>query len=153
MTNTYTQIHIHIVFAVRKRECLIQKSLQEPLYKYVNTIINNNGHKTLCIGGTQDHIHILLGLRPNESLSHLVQEIKKDSSKWINSNGFLKGHFEWQEGYGAFSYAKSQIPAVVAYIENQEQHHKRQTFIDEYKQMLEMFNISYDEKYIFKPLQ
>ncbi len=153
MPNTYTQLHIHLVFAVKNREYLIHKKFKESLYKYICTIIQNNNHKILGIGGMPDHIHILLGLRPEESISHLVQEIKRDSSKWINSKNFMRGHFEWQEGFGAFSYSKSQIPSLLSYINNQEKHHSKTTFLEEYIHILEMFEIPFDEKYIFKQPQ
>ena len=149
MANTFTQIHIHSVFAVQNRISLINKDWQDRLYKYIIAIIQNHGHKVLSIGGMSNHVHILIGFRPTQSLSSLMQEVKRDSSAWINQNQFVMGKFSWQEGYGAFSYSKSQISSVAKYIENQEKHHSRQTFIEEYRKILENFGIEYDNRYIF----
>ena len=153
MANTYTQIHIHAVFAVQNRLALIRKGWQDRLYQYIIAIIQNHGHKTLSIGGMSDHIHLLFGFRPTQSLSELMQHVKRDSSEWINNEKLVLGKFSWQEGYGAFSYSKSQIPQVVKYIENQEDHHKKRTFIEEYKSILNVFGLEYDERYIFKQIE
>ena len=153
MANTSTQIHIHTVFAVQNRMSLIQKSWQERLYQYIIAIVQKHGHKVLAIGGMPDHIHILFGFRPTQTLSHLIQEIKRDSSEWINQQRLLTGRFSWQEGYGAFSYSKSHVSQVATYIETQEEHHKKRTFIDEYKKILKDFDLEYDERYIFKPVE
>jgi REP element-mobilizing transposase RayT len=150
MANTYTQIHIHVVFSVQNRISLIHKKWQDRLYQYVIAIIQNHGHKVLSIGGMPDHIHILFGFRPVQSLSDLIQNVKRDSSAWINKEKLVMGKFSWQEGYGAFSYSKSQIAKVAKYIENQEKHHTNRTFLDEYKKILMDFGLEYDEKYIFK---
>lgn len=152
MANTYTQIHIHFVFAVKYRLGVIQSEWKEALYKYITGIAQNNNHKLLVINGMPDHIHILIGVRPSQSISDLMKDIKQSSSKWINENKFTKVHFEWQEGYGAFSYSKSQINTVIKYIQNQEEHHKTKTFLEEYLEILQKFEIEYDEKYIFKEL-
>ena len=130
MSNTYTQIHIHAVFAVQNRISLISKLWEERLYQYITGIIQHKNHKLLAINGTPDHVHILFGMRPSQSLSDLMQDIKGDSSRWINENRFVNGKFSWQEGFGGFSYSKSQISAVANYIEKQEEHHKTKTFID-----------------------
>ncbi|MDR0437257.1 MAG: IS200/IS605 family transposase [Bacteroidales bacterium] len=150
MPNTYTQIHIHAVFAVQNRLSLIQKQWQDELYKYITGIITKNGHKLLQIGGMSDHIHVLFGMRPTQSLSDLMQDIKGNSSLWINEKRFVQGRFSWQEGYGAFSYGKSQIDAVVKYIQQQEQHHKKHNFEEEYLELLKLFNIEFNERYILK---
>ena len=152
MANTFTQIHIHIVFAVQNRISFIHKDWQERLYKYIIAVIQKHGHKVLSIGGMPDHIHILCGFRPTQALSNLIQEVKRDTSEWINQKKFVERRFAWQEGYGAFSYSKSHIANVVKYIESQEEHHKKRTFIIEYKKILKNFNIEYDERYIFKPV-
>jgi REP element-mobilizing transposase RayT len=152
MANTYTQIHIQFVFAVRFREAVIHSSWKDELYRYMTGIVQNNKHKLIAINGMPDHIHILIGMRPTQSISDLMQDIKGSSSKWINQKGFIKGKFEWQEGYGAFSYGKSQVKDVIAYIENQEQHHSRKTFRDEYMDFLKKFDVEYDEQYIFKEM-
>ncbi len=152
MANTYTQIHVHLVFAVQNRLSLIDESWADILYKYITSIIQNNNHKVLAIGGMPDHLHLLIGLRPDESLSHLVQEIKRDSSLWINEKRYVNGKFSWQEGYGAFSYSKSQLLNVTNYILNQKEHHQKKTFIEEYVKVLSDFGLNFDEKYIFKPV-
>jgi REP element-mobilizing transposase RayT len=150
MANTYTQIHIQVVFAVQNRRCIIAKSWKDELYQYITGIVKNNGHKLLAINGMPDHIHILFGLRPSQSLSDLMQDIKGSSSKWINENGFIRGKFSWQQGYGAFSYNKSAVPKVIHYIKNQEHHHRKKTFVGEYLELLKEFKIEYDNCYVFK---
>ena len=152
MPNTYTQVYLQFVFAVKYRAAVIQPSWKNNLYQYITGIVQNNGHKMLVINGMPDHLHIFIGMMPNQSVSDLMKDIKRSSSIWINENKFVKGKFEWQEGYGAFSYAKSQIKNVIAYIENQEEHHKSESFKKEYIQFLQKFEIAYDEKYIFKDL-
>lgn len=153
MSNTYTQLHIQIVFAVKYRKNLISNSWKEELYKYMSGIIEHKQHKLLCINGVQDHIHILIGLRPHQALSDLVRDIKRSSSLWINEHKIQQGKFAWQEGFGAFSYSKSHVPNVIRYIQNQEEHHQKQTFLDEYKVFLEKFEIDYDEHFLFKELE
>lgn len=152
MANTYTQIHIQAIFAVQNRDCIIRPIWEDELYKYITGIVQNNNHKMLAINGMPDHLHILLGLRPSQSLSDLMQHIKAGSSRWINENRFVKGKFSWQEGYGAFSYCKSDVPKVIQYIKNQEEHHKKKNFIDEYKDLPREFEIEYDERFIFRPI-
>ncbi len=152
MANTYTQIHIHAVFAVQNRECIIKKEWKDELYKYISGIVKNNNHKLLAINGMQDHIHILVGMRPAQSLSDLMQDIKGGSSKWINDKRFVRGKFSWQEGYGAFAYNKSTLPVVISYIEKQEEHHGKKSFREEYKELLKEFEVEYDEHYIFKDI-
>ncbi len=153
MGNTYTQIHIQSVFTVQNRACVIRKAWKDELYKYITTIIQSNGHKVLAINGMPDHIHVFFGMRPTQSLSDLMQDVKADSSKWINERGFVKGKFSWQEGYGAFSYSKSHVSKVIDYIRNQEEHHRKKTFIEEYTELLEKFGVDYDERYVFKPVE
>ena len=150
MANTYTQIHLQFVFTVKYRDGLIHSSFKDELYKYITGIIKNHNHKLLAINGMPDHVHILVGMRPTQSVSDLMQDIKGSSSKWINEKRFLKVKFEWQEGYGAFSYAKSQVNTVVNYIKNQEQHHAVRSFNQEYLEFLAEFEVAYDERYIFK---
>jgi len=152
MANTYTQIHIQAVFTVQNRECIITDRWRDELYKYITGIVQNNKHKLLAINGMPDHIHILFGLRPSQSLSDLMQDIKGGSSKWINERQFVRGKFSWQEGYGAFSYSKSDLPNVIRYIECQQQHHQKQKFIDEYLCLLNEFEIDYNDEFIFKPV-
>ena len=150
MANTYTQIHIQFVFAVKYRDGLIHSSFKDELYQYITGIIKANNQKLLAINGMSDHIHILIGMRPTQSISELMQIIKANSSKWINEKKFLKVKFEWQEGYGAFSYSKSHVKNVINYIQNQEERHKIKTFQEEYLEFLEAFEVEYDERYIFK---
>ncbi|MDR1543731.1 MAG: IS200/IS605 family transposase [Prevotellaceae bacterium] len=153
MANTYTQIHIHAVFAVQNRMSLIQTMWEEELYKYITGIVTDNGHKLLQIGGMPDHVHILFGFRPTQSLSDLMKEIKGCSSKWINEKRFVAGKFSWQEGYGAFSYGKSQINNVIRYIQTQKTHHAGHNFREEYLELLKIFGVEYDEKYVFQPIE
>lgn len=152
MANTYTQIHIHFVFAVKYRAGVIQYRWKDDLYKYITGIVQNNKHKMLIINGVEDHVHLLVGVRPAQSISDLMQDVKAGSSKWINDNQLILGKFEWQEGYGAFSYSKSQLPTIMNYIQNQELNHQKKTFHEEYLELLEEFEIEYDEKYLFKEL-
>lgn len=152
MANTYTQIHIHFVFAVKFRNGIIQSRWKDNLYKYITGIVQNNNHKLLAINGMSDHFHILIGIRPSQSISDLMKDVKQGSSLWINENKLTNGRFEWQEGYEAFSYSKSQVNTVIEYIKNQEIHHKKRTFREEYIEFLEKFEIEYDEKFVFKDL-
>ena len=128
MANTYTQIHLQFVFAVKYRNGLIHSSFKQELYQYISGIIKAHNHKLLAINGMSDHLHILVGMRPSQSVSDLMQKIKANSSKWINEKKFLKVKFEWQEGYGAFSYSKSHVQNVIHYIQNQEEKHKVKSF-------------------------
>ena len=153
MANTYTQIHIHAVFGVQNRQSLVKDSWKDELYQYITGIIQKKSHKLIIINGMPDHIHLLIGFRPIQSLSDLMQEIKVSSSKWINQKKLMTGKFNWQEGYGAFSYSKSQLPEVIKYIENQQKHHKVLSFSEEYKRILEKFQIIYDDRYIFKDIK
>jgi REP element-mobilizing transposase RayT len=152
MANTYTQIHIQAIFAVQNRQSLIQQDWQESLYKYITGIVKNNNHKVLQINGMPDHVHLFIGMRPSQSLSALMKAVKGDSSEWINKEGFARGKFSWQAGYGAFSYAKSQVPRVIRYIQNQKEHHRKKTFTEEYLDFLMAFEIEYDERFVFKPV-
>ena len=128
MANTYTQIHIHVVFAVQNRQSLIIPKWEVELYKYITGIIQNHGHKVLQINGMPDHFHILFGMKPTQSLSDLIKQVKQDSSKWINQKEFVIGKFSWQAGFGAFSYTLKEIPDVLNYILDQKTHHATKTF-------------------------
>jgi REP element-mobilizing transposase RayT len=150
MANTYTQIYIQVVFAVSERMNLISKDWKGELYQYITGIVKGEGQKLIAINGMPDHIHILLGIKPNTVLSNLVRTIKASSSNFINTKKWVRGKFSWQEGFGAFSYSHSQIPDVVRYIQNQEAHHSRKSFKEEYHAMLEKFAIEYDDQYLFK---
>ena len=152
MANTYTQIHIQAVFAVQNRLCVIRNSCKGELYKYITSIVQKNGHKMICINGMPDHIHLFIGMRTSQSVADLLREIKSNSSKWINEKKLVLGKFEWQEGYGAFSYSKSDISNVANYIENQEIHHRTISFRAEYESFLKELEIDYDERFIFKEM-
>lgn len=150
MANTYTQIHIQCVMAVKYRASLIQPDWKDQLQKYITGIVQNYGHKMLAINNMPDHLHMFFGFRPNQSLSDLMRIVKSESSGWINDKHFTPAVFNWQEGYGAFSYSRSQAPRVVEYVMNQEEHHRHKTFLEEYEQFLKQFEVDYDERYIFK---
>jgi REP element-mobilizing transposase RayT len=150
MANTYHQIRIQTVFAVKYREALILPQFQQELFGYIGETINQLGHKTFIVNGTSYHVHCYFGLSPRQVLSDLMREVKANSSNWINSSNFLHHRFEWQEGYGAFSYSKSQDHQVYSYVQNQAQHHQRLTFREEYLDFLRKFEIEPDELYIFK---
>ena len=150
MANTYTQLHIQFVFAVKYRAALIQKGWKEELHKYITGIFQANDHKMLQINSMPDHIHILIGMRPTQSVSALIQNVKAESTKWIKEKKFCSAAFAWQEGYGAFSYSKSHVPTVIRYIQNQDTHHRKITFLEEYEQFLKAFDINYEDRYIFK---
>ena len=149
MADIFSQIYIHLVFSVKERQNVIHKTWREELFKYVSGILNGKDQKVFAIGGMPDHIHILISLRPNCMISELVNSVKTNSSKWINSRGFVKGKFNWQEGYGAFSYGQSQLDHVIQYINNQEQHHQKRSFKEEYIELLQRFNVKFEEKYLF----
>jgi putative transposase len=150
MANTYTQIYIHIVFAVEGRQNLIKSDFKDELCKYITGIFRNKGQKLLAINGHRDHMHAFINIKPNIALSDLVRDIKANSSNFINRNNWVRGKFNWQEGFGAFSYSYSQIDTVIKYIQNQEQHHTKKSFKEEYFEMLRKFRIDFDEKYVFK---
>lgn len=153
MANTHTQIYIQYVFAVQNRISLIKNEWKDELYKYMTGIINQHEHKLLSIGGMTDHIHALVSMHPKQAPSDLMYELKRSSSLWINENKFVVGKFSWQEGFGAFSYSQSQISRVSKYIENQETHHKKKTFREEYLDFLKAFNIEFDERYVYKEIE
>ena len=149
MANTYTQCYFHLVFAVTNRDAMIQKKWKGQLEKYITGIIQNEGHKLLAINAMPDHIHIFIGYNLNQLIPNLVEQIKTSSNKWIKDNRLSKFQFSWQKGYGCFTHSNSQIDSVVKYILNQEQHHKKNTFKEEYLKILNQNDIKYDEKYLF----
>ena len=149
MANTYTQLYVHIVFSVKGRQALIPKCHKTELHKYITGILTNKKQKLIQINSMPDHIHILVGMTPDTALSGLVKDIKVNSTRFINQKRWTVGQFAWQAGSGAFSYSHSQIPEVAAYIENQESHHSKLTFREEYLAFLEHFGIAYDMKYVF----
>lgn len=149
MANTYTQIYVQIVFAVKGRENLIKPKNKETLHKFITDIVKNRGQKLLAVHSMPDHTHLFIGLEPNISISDLVRDVKAGSSKFINESNWLVGKFNWQVGYGAFSYSRSQIDHVIKYINNQEEHHRSRTFKEEYIDFLNKFNVEFEEKYLF----
>lgn len=149
MANTYTQLYIQIVFTVNGKPNLISQKHKEELHKYMTGIIQNRKHKLLAINCMPDHVHIFIGYQPSQSLPDLMRDVKSNSSKFIHEKGWVSGKFEWQVGYGAFSYSRSHINNVIKYINNQESHHKKLTFKEEYLSFLKKFDVDYDEKYLF----
>lgn len=150
MAGTFSQIYIQIVFAVQNREAMISTSWEEELYKYITGIVTNKGQKMIAINGMPDHIHLFIGMKPSCCLSDLVREVKKSSTEFIQEKKFSKFKFNWQEGYGSFSYSHSQIDSVVKYILNQKEHHKKQIFREEYLDFLKKFEIEFKDEYLFK---
>lgn len=148
MANTFSQIYLHIIFSVKDRERLIKENFKTELYKYISQIIQNKGQKLIVINGTDDHLHLVISINPDLSCSELVKSIKVSSSKWINEKRFIRTKFQWQEGYGVFSYSKSQMKSLINYVNNQEEHHRRKSFKEEYLELLNKFDIDYDEKYV-----
>lgn len=148
--STYTQLYIHVVFAVKGRESLVLPEWEEQLYKYITGIVQNKQQKMLAINGMPDHIHFFIGMKPSCSLSDLVREIKKASNEFINEKKFTNYKFSWQEGFGAFSYSHSQLTDVIQYIMNQKAHHKKKTFKEEYLDFLNKFEVEYNEQYLFE---
>ncbi len=149
MANTYTQCYFHLVFSPKNKEALIKKEWKDKLEKYITSVIQNNKHKLLAIGGVSDHIHILIGYNVNEKIPDLVEEIKTSSTKWIKEKKLSAFKFEWQRGYGAFTHSKSQIGNVVNYILNQENHHKKKSFKEEYLEILAKNDVQFDERFLF----
>ncbi len=150
MSNTFTQLYIHIVFAVKNRNALIDKTWEVKLYKYITGTVQKMGQKMLRINGMADHIHFLIGLKPDLAISDLVREIKKSSSSYIKEEKLTKFNFNWQTGFGAFSVSHSQLDKVINYIINQKVHHRKRTFKEEYIELLNRYMIEYDEKYLFE---
>jgi putative transposase len=149
MANTYTQIYIQVIYAVQGRQNLLRKEHKEEFHKYVTGIVRNQKQKLIAINSMPDHVHLLIGLRPSLALSDLIAKVKSNSSLVINEKKWVRGRFNWQEGFGAFSYGHSQLSAVIRYIQDQEEHHSRRSFKQEYLELLKKFKVEYDEKYVF----
>jgi REP element-mobilizing transposase RayT len=147
---TFTQLYIHLVFAVKHRQSLLHDTICPRIFEYMSGILTNMRHKSIIINGMPDHVHILFGLHPSVSISDTVLDVKRGSSLWINQERFFRGQFVWQEGYGAFSYSRSQLDDVYQYIKNQQEHHKRRTFQEEYIDFLEKFAVEYDARFLFE---
>ncbi|HEX3797631.1 MAG TPA: IS200/IS605 family transposase [Verrucomicrobiae bacterium] len=150
MANTYTQIYVQIVFVIEARQCLIRGEHKEELQKYISGVITRQGQKLLAISCMPDHTHVLIGLKPNIALSDLAGDIKTGSTNHINRQKWMPGKFSWQEGFGAFSYSHSQLTEVIRYIQNQEAHHSKKSFREEYLNLLNKFEVPFDERYVFK---
>lgn len=153
MPNTYTQLYIHCVFAAKYRAAVIQPEWQERLHGYITGIVQGNGHKMLAINSMPDHLHMFVGLSPNQSISEMMRLVKGDSSELINKERLAPSKFQWQDGYGAFTNSRSQIDTVIKYVVNQQQHHAKRTFKEEYLDILKDYGVQYEEKYIFKELE
>lgn len=149
MANTYTQLYFHIVFAVKGRNNFISEQWKSELYKYISGIIANKDQKLMIVNGMPNHIHLLIGTKPNCNLSDLIRDIKANSSKWMNEKKFTKFHFEWQTGFGAFTVSQSGVPKVIEYIKNQEEHHRKKTFKEEYIEFLNAYQIEFKDEYLF----
>lgn len=149
MANTYTQCYLHLVFAVKNRDALIQKSWKDELEKYITGIVQKYHHKLLAIGSMPDHIHIFIGYDLNQTIPKLVEEVKTSSNAWIKNKHYTPFKFEWQKGYGAFTHSHSQINRVVKYIMNQEKHHQKKSFREEYLDILRKNEIAFKDKYVF----
>lgn len=145
MANTYSQIYIQAIFAVEQRASLIQTAWKEELFKYIGGIFRNKKQKLIAIGGVEDHVHLLFGLRPSVAISDLIRDVKSDSTEFINKKRFTRRRFGWQEGYGAFSYSRSQLDSVAKYVLEQEKHHLKRSFKNEYVALLDHFEVEYDE--------
>jgi len=150
MANTYTQIYIQAIFAVRGRQNLLRRENREELHKYITGIVRNAKHKLIRINSVQDHVRILVGAKPDIALFDLVRDIKANSSRFINEKRWVKGRFNWQEGFGAFSYSHSHLDRVIKYIDRQEEHHGKKTFREEYLGLLEKFQVEYDQRFVFE---
>jgi len=149
MPGTYSQIYVQYVFAVKGRANLLHDDWRDELFKYISGIITGKGQKAIIVNGYRDHVHVFVGLKPSMKISDLIRDIKNNSSNFINSNNWIKGKFSWQEGYGVFTYSHSHIDNVYQYILNQESHHAKKTFREEYIDFLKKFDVNYEEKYLF----
>ncbi len=149
MGDTFTQLYVHIIFSVENREKLLGEEIRQEVYAYIGGIIKNQGQKPIIINGTSDHIHILMGLKPDKAISDLVREIKSNSTNFINEKRLTLTKFRWQTGFGAFTCCHSHLTGIADYIKNQEEHHRKRTFTEEYKEFLDEYQIQYNEKYVF----
>lgn len=150
MANTYTQLNMHVVFSVKGRENFLLNTFRDDLFKYISGILNKLEQYPLAVNGYKDHVHIFFEIQPTKSLSEIIRIVKSNSSKWINKENFIRGKFSWQEGYGGFSYSRSQRNNVIQYIIKQEEHHNKRTFREEYLELLKLFEIDFNDQYIFE---
>jgi putative transposase len=149
MANTFTQLYVHIVFSVKYRSALLRDAWREELHRYITGIVRNKRQTLIAVNSVSDHIHILLGIKPDVMLSQIVREVKANSSRFMNERHLVPGRFEWQEGYGAFTCSHSQLGRVVEYIKQQPEHHRQTTFHEEYIQFLKKYNVPHDTRYVF----
>jgi REP element-mobilizing transposase RayT len=146
----YSQLYIHIVFSPKYREALINSQIENLLYPHIGQLLKNKGHKPININGMRDHLHILIGLNPKQAISDLIADIKRSSSLFINDKKIMCGNFAWQDGYGVFSYGRSQLNSIYEYIQDQKNHHQKKTFKEEYMDMLKKFDVDFKEEYLFE---
>lgn len=149
MANTYSQMYIQIVFAVKYRRAMLDKRWRGEVFKVMSTLIKETGCNSIIVNGVEDHVHCFVGLKPAISVSELMKGVKAKSSKFINDKALTNDRFEWQKGFGVFSYSQSQVERVYRYILNQEAHHSKETFRAEYVRNLKEFEVVYDENYLF----
>lgn len=149
MADTYSKIYIHVVFAVKGRQNLISVNWEDELFSYITGIIKNKGQKLIRINGVADHLHLLIGIKPDIALSDIVRDIKSNSSRFINDKGWINGRFEWQQGFGAFSLSHSHLTSAIKYLDHQKEHHKKSTFREEYEKLLNMYEVEYKPQYLF----
>ena len=152
MANTYSQIYMHAIFAVKYREALLDKKWRSQLFKIIGALINEMNAQSIIVNGVEDHVHCLFRLRPAISISSVMKNAKAKSSQWINKSNFLEHRFEWQRGFSAFSYSQSQVEKIKQYIRNQETHHRSASFLEENKEFLKKFNVDFKDEYLFKEL-
>lgn len=152
MANTYHQVYVHSVFAVKFRNAAISNAWKKDFMAVIGNLLNESGCKTYIVNGVEDHVHCLFGLNPAISISDVMRSVKAKSSKWANESGHLPNRFEWQKGFGAFSYSHSQVDTIFKYIENQEEHHKKRSFSEEYLELLTKFEVEHNKKYLFEDL-
>lgn len=150
MAGTFTQLYIQAVFAVKGRQNILRKPWRIEVFKYMSGIIKNKGQKSIIVNGVSDHAHLFIGLRPSIAISDLIRDVKNNTSNFINDHNWVRGKFAWQAGYGAFSYAHSQLDSVYKYILNQEEHHRKKKFREEYLDFLKKFDIPYEERFLFE---
>ncbi len=150
MANTYTQLNMHVVFSVKGRENFLLNTFRDDLFKYISGILNKLEQYPLAVNGYKDHVHLFFEIQPTKSLSEIIRVVKSNSSKWINKENFIRGKFSWQEGYGGFSYSRSQRNNVIQYIIKQEEHHNKRTFREEYLELLKLFEIDFNDQFIFE---
>ncbi len=149
MVNTFSQIYLQFVFAVKHRQCLVRKENKEELHRYTTGLVQNRKAKMLAVHCMPDHMHLFVGFKPSVLISDFIQEIKVETNEFINKKNWIDKHFSWQEGYGVFSYSQSHIDRVIKYIMNQEAHHQKKDFLHEYLQLLDKFEIPFEDKYLF----